>query len=150
MLGTPAGITGSAVLQSAGGELEARGELAHQHGERVLELGAAAVERERFRLGGRHLGAHARHVELGHVAGAEAALGQAQRVAVGRHGVAHQRALGVERAQREVGLRHVGLHQQPRALQQRLARLRVERGGVDAPREPAEQVELVRRGWRRR
>ena len=132
------------------GERERRGQLAEQHRERVLELRAAAVEREGLRFGRRDLGLHAREVELGHVAGAVAALGQAQRVAVRGDGLAHQRAFVVERAQHEVGLRHVRLHEQPRALQQRLARLRIERGGVAGLREAAEQVGLPRRVRARR
>jgi hypothetical protein len=109
----------------------------------VLELGAAAVQRERLRFGRRHLGADADHVQLGDVAGPVAPLGQVERVAVGRDGLAHQRALFVGRAQGQIGPCHVGLHQQARALQQRLARLRIERGGLAGPGEPAEQVDLV-------
>ena len=110
----------------------------------MLQLGPAPVERQRFRFGGGELAFHARHVQLGDVAGPVAALRQAQGALVGGHGFAHQRPLGVHRPQCEVGLRHLGLHQQARALQQRLARLRVEGGGVAGAREPPEQVELVR------
>ena len=109
----------------------------------MLQLRTAAVERQRLRLGRRHLGAHPRHVELGDVAGVEAPLDQAQRVAVGRDGVAHQRAFLVEGAQRQVGLRHVGLHQQAGALQQRLAGPRVQCGGTAGAGQAAEQVDLV-------
>ena len=56
--------------------------------------------------------------ELGHVAGAVAALGEAQRVAVGLDGLADEGAFGIERAQAKVGLRHVRLNEQPRALHQ--------------------------------
>ena len=87
----------------------------------MLQLGAAAVECERIRFGGRDFGADPGHVQLGHIALPEAHFRQAQGVAVGLQRVAHQRALGVQRAQVEVGLGHVGLHQQLRAVEQRLA-----------------------------
>ncbi|EWS52457.1 hypothetical protein X551_04759 [Methylibium sp. T29] len=109
----------------------------------MLQFRAAAVERQRLRLGRRHLGAHPCHVELGDVAGVEPTLDQAQRVAVGGDGVAHQCAFLVEGAQREIGLGHVGLHQQAGALQQRLARPRVQRGGTAGAGQAAEQVDLV-------
>jgi hypothetical protein len=112
----------------------------------MLHLGALAVECQRIRFGGRHLGLHPRHVELGDVAGRLAALRQAQRVAVGADRLAHQGAFGIERAQLQVGLRHFGLHREPGALQQRLAARRVELGRVAGAREAAEQVELVREG----
>ena len=109
----------------------------------MLELGAAAVERERLRFGGGDLGRGARHVELGDVAGAPAPLGQRERFAVGDQGTPYQSALIVERAQREVGLRDLGLDQQARALQQRFARLRIERGGVAGVRQAAEEIDLI-------
>ena len=112
----------------------------------MLDLGPLAIDRQRVRLGRRDLGLHARHVELGDVAGLLAALRQAQRVAVGLDLLAHQHALGIEGTQREVGLRHLGLHRQPRALQQRLAAGRVEPRRVAGAREAPEQVELVREG----
>ena len=86
----------------------------------------------------------ARDIELGHVACAEAALGQALRVEVGRTVLAHQLALGVDRAQCQVGLRHLGLHEQARALQQPLARhaRRAPRPAMRL-REAAEEVDLV-------
>jgi hypothetical protein len=63
---------------------EAAGDLAHQHGQRMLELGLLALQGQGFGLGGRHLGLHARHVQLGHIAGLEALLDQVQGLAVGR------------------------------------------------------------------
>ena len=77
VLGTPAGIGGQRGAPLRVLQRELRWALAHQHGERVLELGAAAVERQRLRFGRGHLGARARHVELGDVARAPAPLGQA-------------------------------------------------------------------------
>ena len=109
----------------------------------MLELGALPVERNGIRLGRGDLGARARHVELGDVAGAPAALGERERLAVRAHGAAHQRAFAVERAQREVGLRHFGLHQEARALQQSFARLRVEPRRVARLAQPAEEIDLV-------
>ena len=107
------------------GQAEARCAFAEQQRERVLELGAAPVEAERFGFGRGDFAAHARHVELGHVARGVAAIDQPQRVLVREHRVAHELALDIEHAQCEVRLRDVGLHQQARALQQRFARLRV-------------------------
>ena len=124
---------------------EAGGQLAQQHCQRVLVQRALAVQGQRLRVGGGHLGLHAGQVELGHVAGGIAALGQAQRVGVGAHRLAHDLALGVQRAQLEVGLGHAGLHHQARALQRRLARLRVECRGVLRLGELAEEVWFPRR-----
>ncbi len=109
----------------------------------MLQLGTALVQRQGFGFGGGDFGAHARHVKLGHIALPEAHFGQAQGVAVGRQRVTHQGAFGVQRAQIQVGLRHIGLHQQPRAAQQRFAGLRIQRRGIRRARELAEQVDFI-------
>ncbi len=115
----------------------------------MLSQRAFAIEREG--LGGRrrHFRLHAREVELGDIAGLVAALGEPQRVSVGRDGLAHDRALGVELAQIEVRLGHLRLHDETRALQQRLARLRVELRGVARLRELAEEVRFPGRAQAR-
>ncbi len=109
----------------------------------MLELGALAVEREGIRLGRGNFRVGACHVQLGDVSGPPAALGERERLAVRDNGTAHQRPLGVERAQREIGLRHFGLYQKARALQQPFARLRVEPRGVARLPQPPEEVDLV-------
>ena len=109
----------------------------------MLQLRAAAIQGERVGFGRRDLGRGARHIELGDVAGAPAPLGERERFTVGHQRALHQRALGVERPQVEIGLGDIGLHQQPRALQQPLARLRVEQRGLARVRQAPEQVDLV-------
>jgi hypothetical protein len=82
--GTPAGIIGRLVFQSVSATRKLEGPR-HQHRERVLELGAPAIERDRLGFGRRHLRAGARDIQLGHVARAEAPLRQALRVDEGLH-----------------------------------------------------------------
>ena len=111
----------------------------------MLELGAAPIEGERFGLGRRHLGAHARDVELGDVARAPAPFGERQRYAVSGERFLDDESFHVERPHREVGLRDRGLDEEARALQQRFARLCIENGGGARVRKPAEEVHFVGR-----
>ena len=91
----------------------------------MLQLGTALVQGQCIGFGRGDFAAHARHIELGHIAFLEAHLGQAQGIAVGLQRVLHQCALCIERAQVQIGLRHIGLHQQLRAAQQGFAGLRI-------------------------
>ncbi len=109
----------------------------------MLERRAAPVEREQIGFRGGDLGLGTRHVELGHVAGAEAPLGEVERVAIGGDGAAHERAFDVDRAQRQVRLGNFCLDKKTRALEQGLARLRIETRRVARPRELAEEIDLV-------
>ena len=110
----------------------------------MLKRGTAAVQGQGVGLGGGHFGLYAGQVQLGHVTGAEAAFGQRQGALVRTQGFTHQRTLGVQRAQRQVGLGHVGLHQQAGALQQGVTRLGVQACGVAGAGQAAKQIQLVR------
>jgi hypothetical protein len=79
--------------------------------------GLLALQRQRLGLGGRNLGLHARHVQLGRIAGPEALLDQRQRLAIGHQTLLDQLAFGLQRTQLQIGLCHIGLHHQARALQ---------------------------------
>ena len=109
----------------------------------MLELGATALERKRFRFSRRHLGRRARHLQLGDVARAPAPLGEGERLSISGERVAHDPSFGVERTQREIDLRHLRLDEKAGALQQAFARLRVEHRRLVRVREPAKKVDLV-------
>ena len=109
----------------------------------MLELGTASVERDRVGLGGGDLGARARDVELGDVSRAPAALGEGERFAVCGYRASYERSLVIECPQGEIGLRHLGLHEQPRALQKALGCALVELRGVDRLGEAPEEIHLV-------
>ncbi|MPM98123.1 hypothetical protein SDC9_145304 [bioreactor metagenome] len=83
------------------------------------ERGLLASERNRLGLGGGDLALHAYHLQFRRIARTVAAFDQAQRVAVGGQALLDELALGLQRAQLQIGLRHVGLHHQASALQQR-------------------------------
>ena len=74
--GTPAGIPGNDVSHSVAGSAKLEGDLPNQYRKGVLELRAAAIQSQRFRFGRGDFGARSRDIELRHIAGAEAPLGE--------------------------------------------------------------------------
>ncbi|MNV42287.1 hypothetical protein D3C71_1339560 [compost metagenome] len=136
---------GQRCVARGGGQHKAAGHLTRQHGQGVGEQGLLALQGQGFGFGGCHFGLHAGHVQIGHIARLQAALREAQCAFVGRQALLHQHLLGLHGAQLQIGLRHVGLHHEARALQQGFARVGVQTCSIAGLREAAEQVQLVRR-----
>lgn len=109
----------------------------------MRERGLLALKRQRLGFGRGDFALHAYHIQFRRIARAVAALDEAQRVAIGGQALLHELALGLQRAQLQVGLRHIGLHHQPRALQQGGLRLGVLARGLAGIRETAEQIDLI-------
>ena len=87
----------------------------------MLELGAAAIQRDGLGLGGGNLSLRPRNIQLRDVARAIAPLGKGERALVGDDRSSHECALDVDRAEGQIRLGNLRLYQQARALQQRFA-----------------------------
>ncbi len=138
----PAGTTGSWNGAALSATRSSPAWVPAEESQRVLQRLAAALQRQRLGLGGADLGARAGHFLVRRQASAAPAFDQAQRFAQRCQVGLAQRTLLVDGAQREVMLRHLGLHQQPGLAQQRLAGLHVQRRGALGVRQAAGDVDL--------
>lgn len=135
---------GQGRIARRGGQGKAAGHLAHQHRQGVGQQRLLALQGQGLGLGGGHFGLHAGHVQLGHITGLLAALRQPQGVLVRDQAFIDELQFGLRGAQLQVGLRHIGLHHQARALQQRGAGIGVQPRSIAGLRQLAKQVQLIR------
>ena len=127
-------------------EREVRRRLAKQ--DREAMLGGSALPRHANRIGprARQFVACLRQIQFADIALVKAALDQLQRILAQRHRLAIQVLIGIEFAQLEVVLRHIGLQRELHRAEQRFALLRIGLGCIHVRTDPAEQIRLVRHG----
>ncbi|MCY1534751.1 hypothetical protein D9M68_701330 [compost metagenome] len=109
----------------------------------MLLVGAAALDAGQVGARCAKLGLGAGRIQVGGLAGVVALLQQLQRVFTQPDGRVQQVAFAVERAQREIRLRHVGLQRELHRAVQVLRCLAIGARGIDAGRHASEQVELI-------
>lgn len=131
-------------IAGSSGQGKAAGHFAHQHGQGVGQQRLLALQGQGFGLGGGHLGLYAGHIQLSHITGLLAALRQAKGVLVRSQAFVDELQLGLRSPQLQIGLSHVGLHQEARALQQCGAGIGIQPRGIAGLRQLAKQVQLVR------
>jgi hypothetical protein len=105
VLGTPAGMIGSAVFHSVAGRSKFDETSPTSNRQRIPELRAAAVDAASDSVAATSVRARITS-SSGQVAGAESALGQIERLPVGRFTVPRTSARSTSSAQRQIGLRH--------------------------------------------